>query len=119
MDEQIEQWQYDDLNPENFHKIFEIKKYLKTVGIECKKYNYCLDKEVQLVSTKRANIKLSEDETEFQVFNLKPVKKEHKKEIDIQVELASGKTKSQVGQMIKEEEKDDDNDGKIDEFDFV
>jgi len=46
MDELILHWRVDDINPENYHRIFEIRKHLKTIGIPCKKYNYSLDEEV-------------------------------------------------------------------------
>ena len=42
---------------------------MKDEGIECKKYNYSLDKEVQVLMQYRSRIFLSADETELIILN--------------------------------------------------
>lgn len=56
---------------------------MKTTGISCKKYNYCLEEEAQLLSSQDATIFLSQNEEELIIMNEKPVLK-NKVKIDIE-----------------------------------
>ena len=53
----------------------EIMKMMVKDGIPCKKYNYCLDKDAQLLSSQNAILKLSADHEMLFIINEKPTLK--------------------------------------------
>ena len=71
----------------------DIRDFMKMEGLTCKKYNHCLDKEVQRLSCQKATIFLTNDDQRLMIINRKPIVNDAKKEIDIQEELDKGKTK--------------------------
>lgn len=77
---------------------------MKNEGIECKKYNYSLDKQVQVIYQFQSQIFLSQDEQMLIIFNQKPILKDDKVLIDINEELKKGRTLKEVNDML------DDND---------
>lgn len=76
----------------DYHFMGKIREYMKTSGIPCKKYNYCLEQEAQLLSSQNATIFLSEDESELVIINERPVLK-NKMKVDIEAQLEKGWTK--------------------------
>ena len=93
---------------------------MKNKGIECKKYNYALDKEVQILTTNKGLIKLSEDEQDFILYTYKPVLKpkgDEGSQVNVQEMLDKGKTQKEIVDAM--EDNDEDNDGIDELYDYV
>lgn len=90
---------------------------MKVEGIDCKKYNYSLDKQAQVLCQYTAQILLSQDETELIIMNQKPILKEGKVSIDINEELKKGRKLEEINEALADN--DFDNDGIDDEFEYT
>lgn len=100
----------------NARDLYRVASHLKN-GITCKKYNYTLDKEAQVINQYESRIQLSQDETELIIYNQKPILKDDKVNIDIDEQLEKGMKKEEINEILDDNDSDDD--GIDDEFDYV